>query len=171
MVVIGCSAAAVLVAGTAGGSGLAGQSPEPRTIEVLARRYSFEPAEIAVTAGEAVRLVVRSGDGLHGFEIKPLNISKEVPRGSAPVIIDFVAGEAGRFPIVCSVYCGEGHEDMNGVLVVQAREQDQPRAQPFMPSEPVAGRPVFLGALRARGTAMRRSQPVHVLERSRIAVP
>jgi heme/copper-type cytochrome/quinol oxidase subunit 2 len=30
----------------------------------------------------------------------------------------FVAGKAGRFPIVCSEYCGSGHKRMRGELVV-----------------------------------------------------
>ena len=97
------------------------QSAEPRVIDVVARRYTFEPSHIDVTEGERIRLLVRSGDGLHGFEIKRFKISKELPRGAAPIAIEFTADEAGRFPIQCSAFCGEGHEDMKGVLVVQAR--------------------------------------------------
>jgi cytochrome c oxidase subunit 2 len=64
---------------------------------------------------------VKSGDGLHGFEIKKFNVSKEIPRGSDPVAIEFTATEAGSFPILCSVFCGDGHDDMRGTLVVTAR--------------------------------------------------
>ena len=90
-------------------------------IEVIARRYTFEPAQIDVTEGERVRILVKSGDGLHGFEIKKFKVSKEIPRGSDPVAIDFTATEAGSFPILCSVFCGDGHDDMKGTLVVAAR--------------------------------------------------
>jgi cytochrome c oxidase subunit 2 len=106
------------------------QTPEPRVVEVLAKRYAFEPSEIEVTEGERVRLVVRSGDGLHGLEIKRFNVSKEIPRGGEPVIIEFTAGEAGRFPILCSLDCGDGHGDMKGVLVVTARAPAQPEEEP-----------------------------------------
>lgn len=95
-------------------------------IEVLARRYAFEPSEIQVTEGERVRLVVRSGDGLHGLEIKQFQVSKEIPRGSDPVVIEFTADAVGRFPILCSVYCGDGHGDMKGALVVAARPSAEP---------------------------------------------
>jgi cytochrome c oxidase subunit 2 len=91
---------------------------EPRVIEVLARRYAFEPAEIEAVEGERLRIVVRSGDGMHGFEIKKFKISKEIPRGGDPVVIEFTPTEAGRFPVVCSLFCGDGHEDMKGALVV-----------------------------------------------------
>jgi cytochrome c oxidase subunit 2 len=96
---------------------------EPRVIEVLARRYAFEPADIDVIAGEPVRLLVRSGDGVHGFEIKAVKVKKEIPRGSEPVVIEFTAPGPGRFPILCSEFCGDGHADMKGMLVVTARRE------------------------------------------------
>ena len=94
---------------------------EPRTIEVVAKRFGFEPARVEVSEGERVRLLVKSADGVHGVEIKKFKVSKKVPRGGDPVTIEFVASAAGEFPILCSEYCGDGHEDMKGMLVVIAR--------------------------------------------------
>ncbi|OFW07617.1 MAG: hypothetical protein A3I61_17665 [Acidobacteria bacterium RIFCSPLOWO2_02_FULL_68_18] len=102
------------------------QSPELREIQVVAKRYAFEPPEIEVTQGERVRLLVRSGDGLHGLEIERFRVSQEIPRGGEPVVIEFTADEAGRYPILCSVYCRDGHEEMKGALVVTARASAQP---------------------------------------------
>ena len=102
------------------------QSQEPRVIEVIAKRFAFEPAEIEVTVGEKVTFAVRSADGVHGIEIKKFKVKKEIPRGAEPVMIEFTAKEAGRFPIVCSEYCGDGHDDMKGTLVVKARESQAP---------------------------------------------
>lgn len=102
------------------------QAPEPRTIEVVARRFTFEPSTIEVTEGERVRLVVTSGDGVHGVEIKKFRVNKEIPRGGEPVAIEFSASEAGEFPIICSAYCGNGHGDMKGLLVVRARPAATP---------------------------------------------
>ena len=96
------------------------QAPEPRVIEVIARRFAFEPAEIQATVGERLRLVVRSADGVHGLEIKKFKVKKEIPRGTTPVTIEFTAGEEGRFPILCSEYCGDDHDAMTGMLVVRA---------------------------------------------------
>ena len=96
------------------------QTAEPRTIEVVARRYGFEPAVIEAVEGERLRILVTSGDGLHGFEIKKFKVSKEIPRGGDPVVIEFTASEAGEFPILCSVFCGDGHGDMKGTLIVSA---------------------------------------------------
>ena len=98
----------------------AAQAPEPRVIDVIARRFTFEPAEIEATVGERLRLVVRSADGVHGLEIKKFKVKKEIPRGTTPVTIEFTAGEEGRFPILCSEYCGDDHDAMTGMLVVRA---------------------------------------------------
>ena len=94
----------------------------PRVIEVVASRFAFEPARIEVTEGEHIRLVVTSADGVHGVAIKKFRIEKTVPRGGTPVTIDFVATAPGEFPILCSEYCGKGHDDMKGLLVVSARK-------------------------------------------------
>ena len=97
---------------------------QPKTFDVIARRFAFEPAVIEVTEGDRVRLLVRSADGPHGVEIKGFKVKKAVPRakpGDEPVTIEFVASEAGTFPILCSEYCGDGHKDMTGTLVVQAK--------------------------------------------------
>ena len=102
------------------------QADEPRVIEITARRFAFEPAEIEATVGEHLQLVVRSADGVHGLEIKKLKIKKEVPRGGEPVTIDFTATTEGTFPILCSEYCGKGHTDMTGMLIVRSVSSAQP---------------------------------------------
>jgi cytochrome c oxidase subunit II len=95
----------------------------PREIEVVARKFEFEPSSIEVDEGERVRLVVRSDDGVHGIAIKKFKVNKMVPRGGEKITIDFVASAPGTFPILCSEFCGDGHEDMSGMLVVRAKSK------------------------------------------------
>ena len=122
---------AAAVAGTAlllgAGALLARQDPAtasaPREIEVVASRFAFEPALIEVTEGERVRLLVKSADGVHGLEIKKFRVNRPIPRGGQPVTIEFTASTPGTYEILCSEYCGDGHEGMTGTLVVQARPQ------------------------------------------------
>lgn len=102
------------------------QEREPRRIDVIARRFAFEPSEIEATPGERIELSIKSADGVHGIEIKQLKIKREIPRGDTPVRIDFTAPAPGRYPIVCSEYCGANHDDMKGVLVVRAPEPAAP---------------------------------------------
>jgi cytochrome c oxidase subunit 2 len=98
-------------------------APAAKVIEVTARKFAFEPSRIEVDEGDRVRLVVRSSDGVHGIGIKKFKVSKLVPRGGEAVTIDFVASSAGTFPILCSEFCGDGHEDMTGTLVVRAKSR------------------------------------------------
>jgi len=97
---------------------------EPKVFEIVAKRFSFEPATVEVIEGDTVRLLVRSADGPHGVEIKAFKVKKAVPRakeGDSPVTIGFVAAAAGEYPILCSEYCGNGHKDMKGTLIVRAK--------------------------------------------------
>ncbi len=122
----GFGAAALVYAGLAAspaparGQEAAGD-PAPRIIEVVAKRFAFEPSRIEVTEGETVRLVVRSADGVHGFGIRKFKVAEEIPRGGHPVTIEFTAAAVGEFEILCSEYCGKGHEEMKARLVVHAR--------------------------------------------------
>jgi cytochrome c oxidase subunit 2 len=89
---------------------------------VVAKRFGFEPARVEVKEGERIRLVVSSEDGVHGLEIKKFRVNKKIPRGGDKVTMDFVASAPGEYPILCSEYCGEGHDEMKGALVVVAKD-------------------------------------------------
>jgi cytochrome c oxidase subunit 2 len=97
----------------------------PRVIEVTAKRFTFEPSKVEVTEGERIRLVVKSADGVHGVQIKKVNVNKLVPRGGQPVNIDFVAPAPGTYEILCSEECGDGHDAMTGTLLVKAKAKQR----------------------------------------------
>jgi cytochrome c oxidase subunit II len=84
-------------------------------VQLLAKQFAFEPAVIQVTAGEPVRLVIRSGDRVHGFSIRDLNVDVQIPPGGE-VVVEFTAPRAGRYEIVCSAFCGSGHGRMKAAL-------------------------------------------------------
>jgi len=123
--ILACVTAGLLAAPSRSHSTSAVQAAEPRVINVVAKRYEFVPPTIEVIQGERVHIVVTSGDGLHGFGIKKFDVSKEIPRGKS-VTIDFTPDAAGEFPILCTEFCGDGHEEMKGQLIVKAREAGQP---------------------------------------------
>ena len=74
-------------------------------IQVEAKRFTFVPASIEVTAGEPVRLVIHSTDGTHGFAIRDLKIRLEVPRSGEAVItgVHRTASRAVRHCVLRSV--------------------------------------------------------------------
>jgi cytochrome c oxidase subunit 2 len=91
-------------------------------VQVVARQFAFDPAVIQVTAGEPVRLVLRSADRVHGFAIRDLNIDVQIPR-SGNAIVEFRAPRVGRYEIACSEFCGSGHGQMKATLVSVADPQ------------------------------------------------
>ncbi|MBV9957953.1 MAG: cupredoxin domain-containing protein [Acidobacteria bacterium] len=91
--------------------------PPVAEIRVTARKFDFSPQVITVQKGQTVKLVVTSTDVEHGFAIKELKIKERVEAKETKVIT-FKPEAAGRYRFYCSVYCGDGHEDMTGELVV-----------------------------------------------------
>ena len=88
-----------------------------RVIEVKARQFEFAPERIVVKKGEQVRLEVTSEDVTHGLEIAEYDINTELKPGKTETI-SFTADKSGEFHFHCSVFCGKGHSDMHGKLVV-----------------------------------------------------
>ena len=70
-----------------------------------------------MTAGEPVRLVVRSREGTHGFSIPKLKVDVLVPKTGDAVTVEFTAPPAGRYEIACSEFCGSGHGQMKAALI------------------------------------------------------
>lgn len=93
-----------------------------RVIKVAARQFEFDPDTIVVRQGERIRLEVTSEDVTHGIEIEGLNIDRTLEPGKTEAI-PFTAGEPGRYHFHCSVYCGKGHGDMHGELIVLPQDQ------------------------------------------------
>lgn len=102
-----------------------GRADEPgrRSFEVTASRFQYEPDTLEVREGDSVRITLRSADGTHGFAIKEYKVKKAIPKGGAPVTVEFVADKAGTFTFACSEYCGSGHRQMKGRLVVAPRAE------------------------------------------------
>jgi cytochrome c oxidase subunit 2 len=114
---------AALIGGGAGlllRPGLA-QPPDatPRVIQLTARRFAYEPGEIALKAGERVRVEIIAVDFMHGMNLPALGRRLDlVPGRITPLLLQPL--EPGIIEFVCDNFCGEGHEDMHGRFVVSA---------------------------------------------------
>lgn len=80
-------------------------------IDVHARRYNFEPAEISVKKGEAVTLVLTSDDVPHSLLIKALGVNQSITKGHASEVT-FTPTTVGDFRGQCGRFCGSGHGSM-----------------------------------------------------------
>ena len=98
-------------------SGTAASDRSIHEIQITASRYAFDPVTIQMNAGEPVRIVIRSKDGVHGFSIPKLKIDVQVPKSGDPVTVELTAPPAGRYEIACSEFCGIGHGQMKAALV------------------------------------------------------
>jgi cytochrome c oxidase subunit 2 len=105
MVVMLCSGLALLLGPAAA------EPPGPLRIEITARRFAFQPAEITVKKGQPVDLVLTSGDVTHGLRIRELNLDLKIKKG-AITEAKFTPETTGSFVGHCSVFCGSGHGHM-----------------------------------------------------------
>ena len=75
---------------------------------------------IEVRKGDKVVLKLRSADVTHGFSLKAFGIY--VAQGIQPgktVYVSFTADKLGRFIFLCTVFCGDIHQHMEGTIVVR----------------------------------------------------
>lgn len=89
-----------------------------KEINLEAYQFGYEPEEIVVKKGDIVRLFISSRDVAHGVYIKEYGVSARAEKGKVKKV-EFIAKESGKFPILCSVYCGRGHSKMKAVLIVE----------------------------------------------------
>ncbi|MEI6855942.1 cupredoxin domain-containing protein [Psychrilyobacter sp.] len=89
-----------------------------RVIEVESFRYSYSPDVIVVNTGEKIKIKFSTQDTEHGFKISKINFNLKAKKGR-PAEGEFVAPRPGVYEITCSVFCGSGHRDMNGKLIVR----------------------------------------------------
>ncbi len=91
--------------------------PAEREIHITAKKFEFTPDTITLKKGEPVVLVVSSQDRKHGLNLRGFGIRAEVNPGET-TRIRFAPNKTGKFTFSCDVFCGEGHEDMTGTVVV-----------------------------------------------------
>jgi cytochrome c oxidase subunit II len=89
-----------------------------QVIQLTAKKFEFSPAVIELRVGVPVVLEVTSLDRKHGFALHDFKIDEQVEAGGV-TRIRFVPDRPGTFAFHCSVFCGSGHEDMGGTIVVR----------------------------------------------------
>jgi plastocyanin len=88
-----------------------------KEIDVTAKKYAFLPDEIRLKKGEPVVLKLKSLDRQHGFFCRELGIREDINPGKMTEV-HLIPEKAGTFNFECDVFCGSGHEDMNGRIIV-----------------------------------------------------
>ncbi len=89
-----------------------------QTIKVTAQKFEYTPKEITLKKGVPVVLELKSLDVHHGFNCPDLGIRADIYPGKITQV-RIVPDKTGSFPFHCDYYCGEGHEDMTGMIIVK----------------------------------------------------
>jgi cytochrome c oxidase subunit 2 len=110
------AAGLALVGLGAAGLRVAAQSAEP-VIRIVAKKFDYAPGEIRLKKGVPVVLELTSADVVMGFSIPDFGVRADILPGRT-VRVRFVPDKAGTFTFFCDIFCGTGHEDMNGTMTV-----------------------------------------------------
>jgi len=87
-------------------------------VSITVKKFAFVPEEITLKPGVPVIIELTSLDVRHGFNCPSLGIRADVNPG----VISRVRAtptKPGTYPFHCDIFCGEGHDQMAGKIVVK----------------------------------------------------
>lgn len=96
---------------------LAAAKPKERVIKVIAKKFVFVPDTIRVKRGQTVVLHFTAPEVPMGFHLPDFKLRADIMPGQVATL-QLTADKAGSFIFLCDVFCGKGHEEMSGTLVV-----------------------------------------------------
>jgi len=96
------------------GSPAAGGAGNVQEVTITAVNWKFEPAEIRAKVGDTLKVTLVNEQGAHGVEFADLGVNLK-NNESQEIKLD----KAGTYEYFCSIQCGQGHDNMTGMLVVE----------------------------------------------------
>ena len=91
--------------------------PKEKVIKITAKRFIYTPAEVKLKKGVPVVLEFRTLDVLMGFNLPDFGVRADMVPGQV-TRVRLVPDKTGTFIFLCDIFCGSGHENMNGRIVV-----------------------------------------------------
>jgi cytochrome c oxidase subunit 2 len=89
-----------------------GHAQSPRRIEIIAKRFTYDPETVVLKSGEPVVLVLHSIDVTHGLKIDAFNVKSDDVRKNKDTELSFTPQQTGHFEGKCAHFCGKGHGTM-----------------------------------------------------------
>jgi cytochrome c oxidase subunit 2 len=93
--------------------------PKPRIIRISARKFTYEPAELTLKLNEPVIFQLTTLDVVMGFSVPDFATRATIIPGQMTEV-RMTPTKIGEFTFLCDVFCGSGHENMEGTLRVVA---------------------------------------------------
>ena len=91
--------------------------PKPRIIPIQARKFTYEPAELTLKLNEPVVFQLTSADVVMGFSVPDFKVRGTIIPGQVTEVA-MTPNKLGEFIFLCDVFCGSGHENMEGTMRV-----------------------------------------------------
>jgi cytochrome c oxidase subunit 2 len=88
-----------------------------RVIPLTVKRFEYSVREIRLKKGVPVVFEITSMDVPHGFNVPDFGVRADVIPGTV-TRVRLVPDRAGTFTFRCDIFCGTGHEDLEGELIV-----------------------------------------------------
>jgi cytochrome c oxidase subunit 2 len=86
-------------------------------LHLVAKMWAFEPAEVRLPPGADVEIYLSALDVTHGAYIEHTNVNlMAVPGAVNAARVRF--DKEGEYDVVCHEYCGLGHQNMMGKIIV-----------------------------------------------------
>ena len=111
---LGCLLSAVAVGGVR-----AAAEPKEKVIKIMARRFTYSPNRLDLKLGVPVVLELTTADVLMGFSAPDFEVRADIVPGKVAKV-RLVPDKVGTFTFLCDIFCGSGHESMNGTIAVTA---------------------------------------------------
>ena len=89
-----------------------------RVVPIKVKRFEYMPKEVTLRKGVPVVLELQSLDVPHGFNLPDLGVRADVLPGQT-TRVRIVPKQTGRFVFHCDIFCGTGHEELEGAIVVK----------------------------------------------------
>ncbi len=91
--------------------------PKEKVIRITAKKFNYTPGEIKLKKGVPVILEFTTLDVMMGFNLPDFNVRADIVPGKV-TRLRLVPDKTGTFIFLCDVFCGTGHEEMNGKITV-----------------------------------------------------
>jgi cytochrome c oxidase subunit 2 len=87
-------------------------------IKITVKKFEYSPSSIKIKKGIPVIFELTSLDTRHGFNCPKLGIRTDIEPGKVSRV-RILAQKAGVYGFYCDVFCGSGHEEMTGKIIVE----------------------------------------------------
>ena len=90
---------------------------QAKEFTITASQFKFEPNKIEVNKGDKIKITAYSNDVSHGLALPEFEVYLYLEKNN-PKTIEFIADKSGKFQYFCNAFCGDGHGNMKGELIV-----------------------------------------------------